>query len=104
MTSEERTNPVVVVNGKSVDLSPALPLLLEDWLKLEEVGVTIETMQKATLKVMHELAKFVIHKADASVTADDILKLRMAQLRDIFAIVGEAEVAELNRPSTTSST
>lgn len=98
-------NPVVTVNDKEVDLSPALPLLLEDWFALEDKGVTMETMQKASLKVMYELACHVIHKASPSTDLAGVRKMTMSQLRDVFSVVAEAEMASVpNRPSTTSST
>jgi hypothetical protein len=98
-------NTIIKLNGNSIDLAPALPLLLEDWFALEKLNVTMETLAHASLSTMYELAKYVIKKADPTADVTGVLKMTMSELREIFTIVGNAEAAGLtNRPSTTSST
>ncbi len=92
------------VGALRVNLKPALPLLLRDWLALQELGVTMETMSKATLPVMHALAKYVITKARPDVPDEAILNMTMTQLKKVFTSVAESEEEDVDRPSSTSST
>lgn len=67
----------VKINGKEIDLRPALPLTVDDWEQLEKVGVDLFKVraENLTAGMIRKVAKFIVQKADPSVTDEQVGKL-----------------------------
>lgn len=62
----------VELNGRQIDLSKALPLKIRDWNQLDRQGVTVERLERPSMPTIAAVLYYVLHKADSSVTQDEI--------------------------------
>lgn len=95
----------IVLNGRRIDLSLALPLVIRDWKALEREGLTPARLREPTISDAAAIAFYVLHKADAAVTQDEVDSLALndpAVLAVFQALnVAQQEVADL--PFSTAS-
>lgn len=86
----------VVLNGKNINISKCVPLKLRDWKLLEKDGITPKALQEAKLSDMSKVVYYILHKADSSVTVDEVddLDLGHPTLRAVLGSLGGGEVVD----------
>lgn len=68
----------VELNGRTIDLRRAFPLLIEDWETLEtQYGLTAERLNKGSVVDASIVVFHCLQKADATVTRDEVRKLTL---------------------------
>ena len=92
---------IIVLNGKSINLKPALPLVLKDWRELEEKGIDPNSLSSGKVSQMIGLVFHVLHKADPTVTIDDIESLAITDpaIQGVINSINDQEEQSLDRPS-----
>jgi len=77
----------MIINGKDVNLAVALPLTLGDWKKLELDGVNGDALKGSpSFSVISKMILHVAHKADPTITEDDIDTI---DINELGTIMGE---------------
>ena len=86
--------------GRTVNVNKAVPLTLKDWRELEKQGIAAANLEAAKITDLIGLMFHVLHKADQTVTMDEVEGLTMTDPR-IPKIVGciSAQEEKLDRPS-----
>jgi hypothetical protein len=92
----------VTLNGRTIDLATALPLTLGDWKHLKKLGITPQVLrrqdQDTDAEVLVTWVLYVLHKADAAVTIDEIDRLTFGQLARISEVIGKLSNEDGDRP------
>ncbi|MGQ0569822.1 MAG: hypothetical protein ACT4P5_09870 [Armatimonadota bacterium] len=66
----------VTLNGRTIDLSKALPLVIRDWTTLEKkYGIAPDTL--ARFSSIAHVVYYVLRKADDSVTQEEVNDLKI---------------------------
>lgn len=97
----------VVLNGRTIDLRKALPLVIRDWKALERQGVTAARLRDPGVSDAAAIAFHVLHKADSTVTQDEVdsLTLDDPAVQAVFRALNVAqEGPDLPFESSTPST
>lgn len=93
---EEKELGPLMLGGREVDLTKALPLKLRDWRKLEKDGITSKAIEGGAMEATFNLAFYILKKADPAVTEDEVDDLTLTELKRVIEGVNEENV---NRPS-----
>jgi hypothetical protein len=98
----------VTLNGRTIDLSRVLPLTLGDWRGLKKLGVTPQLLSRldkdTDADVIAAYAFYLLHKADPTVTPDEVDALTFEQLGPILLAIGAASQQDGDRPFSAPST
>jgi hypothetical protein len=99
---------VVELNGRTIDVARTLPLTMGDWRALRKLGVTPHALTRLgedlDVEVLAAYAFYVLHKADPSVTSEEVDGLTFDQLGPILLAVGAASQQDGDRPFSAPST
>lgn len=81
----------VQVNGKSVDIATALPLLTRDWKAMGKLGITPRRLSRASEDVegVAGYVLYVLNKINPAVTLDEIDSLTFTRLVEIMDQIGD---------------
>lgn len=82
-----KLDPIVKVNGKTVDLRPVLPMTMGDQKTLHKTGLNL---RKSADWEPAEQANFVLYflrKAEAGITEDDVDTLTVGQVMQVLAMI-----------------
>lgn len=95
----------VALNGRQIDLRKALPLVIRDWKALELQGLTTARLREPTISDAAAIAFYVLHKADPSVTQDEVddLPLNDPAVLAVFRALNVAQEGP-DVPFSTAST
>ena len=85
----------IELNGRKIDVSKAVPLLVADWKTLGRQGITPERLANASADVEAAAAyvAYLLSKADPSVTLADVDRLTFMQLIGVMQAISAAEKA-----------
>lgn len=94
---------IVELRDKKIDISSHVPLKLKDWKVLEKKGITPSSMQEIKVSDISEIIFYILNKADNSVKQDDVDNLDLGHpvIKQVIGSLNKS--AELDRPSSTSS-
>lgn len=90
MTDDSQKPPIVPVNGKEADLRKALPLTLGDAESLKKQGVSL-LISGDNPEIAYPLARYILKKANADITDDEIGLLPLRWITRIIEIFGELQ-------------
>jgi hypothetical protein len=99
---------VVQVNGREIDVARVLPLTMGDWRALRKLGVTPQALTRlgedVDVEVLAAYAFYILHKADPSVTSEEVDGLTFEQLTPIMQVINAASRQDGDRPFSAPST
>jgi hypothetical protein len=96
-------NLKVMLNGREIDLTNAVPLKLRDWKALEKAGITVEKVTSGNVEAMVALFYHILHKSDSSVTLDEVEDLSLDDTV-VLALIECMNQVRVDRPFSTPST
>lgn len=89
---------IVKLHDKEIDLSKAVPLKVGDWRALKKLGVNPKDLEVFDWEIGGKFLHYVLHKADSSVTEEDVNNLLPTDLL-ITAVFRAAGGEQTKNPS-----
>lgn len=94
---------VLIINGKQVDLTAALPIKVKDWKALEKHGVSVTSLSNPSVEVLVNFVGYIAHKANPGIDIPDVDEMTMEELLQAVNLIS-VEKEKIDRPFSTSST
>lgn len=89
---------IVKLHEKEIDLSKAVPLKVGDWRALSKIGIKPKDLEVFDWETGGRFLHYVLHKADPSVTEDEVNNLLPTDLL-ISAVFRAAGGEQTKNPS-----
>lgn len=85
------TDTIFDINGKTVDMSKALPMTLGDWSDIQEQhGVGIADLGNYNMPAMCKVLFFVCHKSNSEVTMDDVRNIQISKVLELMKPINQS--------------